>query len=230
MNFYNEKKTIEACCKKPTIIFELIKQGYIEVVDKILKTNEQLINVTDENGNDVMMKLLNSKRYDLVLKYINSKEWNINHQNDDGNTFSHILVMFDYLKIAKILDKIKRNKKFIPNIKNNKNETILDRAVLSNQLCTATKILKDKRFNNIDIISFKRLYDKYIKNSYFGQYSKLDNFNIIINNLEKKEKLQPKMEELLNLIKRNIDDIKNDLLSNKSYNIDLILESVVNFY
>ena len=105
--------------------------------------------------------------------------------------------MHNYVDIAKILEILLKNKTFIPNLKNNKGETILDKAIAADQLFTITKILGDKRFDNIDIISFKYLYNKYIKNSYYGKYSKLNNLEVIINSLEHKQKLQPKMQELL---------------------------------
>lgn len=226
MMFYNEDQAINVCIKNPTMIFELIKEGYTEVVDKILTTNKELINTIDEKNNNVMMKLLIKKEYNLVLKHMKNKYWDVNHQNKDGNTFSHLLVTVNYVQIAKILMQLMKNKNFLPNIKNNKNETILDRAIYSNQLYTTTKILEDKRFDNIDIISFKYLYNKYIKNSYYGKYSKLNNLEVIVNSLEKKKTLKPKMKELLNKINNNMDNIKQELSTNKSNNIDLIIDSL----
>ena len=82
------------------------------------------------------------------------------------------------------------------------------------------------QFDNIDIISFKYLYNKYIKNSYYGKYSKLNNLEVIINSLEHKQKLQPKMQELLEKITTNMDTIKKDLLTNKLNNIDIIINSL----
>ena len=193
MMFYNEDQAIKVCISNPVMIFELIKEGYTEVVDKILTTNKELINTIDENGNSVMMRLLNKK---------------------------------DYVDIAKILEILLKNKTFIPNLKNNKGETILDKAIAADQLFTITKILGDKRFDNIDIISFKYLYNKYIKNSYYGKYSKLNNLEVIINSLEHKQKLQPKMQELLEKITTNMDTIKKDLLTNKLNNIDIIINSL----
>ena len=174
-----------------------------------------------------MMNLLARKEYDLILKCVKYRNWDINYRNKDGNTFTHLLVMHDYLKIAKILDAIKRNKKFIPNIKNKNKETILDMAIKSEKLCGINKILEDKRFNDIDIVSFKFLFDKYINNSYYGKYSKLNNLQLVINNLEKKEKLKPRMQKVLKYIKSNIDIIKSDLLKNSSNNLDEFLETLI---
>lgn len=173
-----------------------------------------------------MMRLLNKKDYSIVLKHSKNKYWDVNHQNKDKNTFAHFLVMHNYVDIAKILEILLKNKTFIPNLKNNKGETILDKAIAADQLFTITKILGDKRFDNIDIISFKYLYNKYIKNSYYGKYSKLNNLEVIINSLEHKQKLQPKMQELLEKITTNMDTIKKDLLTNKLNNIDIIINSL----
>lgn len=227
MQFYNEEQAIRVCLEKPNMIFGLIKEGYIEVVDKILSLDKSIINTTDSEGNNVMMALLNKKSYDLVLKNMKNKDWDVNHQNDSGNTFSHILVTLNYLKVLNILEKLKENKKFIPNIKNNRGETILDRAVLTNNLCTAIKILDDNRFNDIDVLSFKYMYDKYINNSYYGTYSKINNFEIIIEKIAKKDKLKPNMKKLLRVITSNIDIIKDDILVNKTNNMDIIINSFI---
>ena len=227
MQFYNEEQAIRVCLEKPTMIFGLIKEGYTEVVDKILSLDKKIINTTDSEENDVMMALLNNRNYDLVLKHMKNKDWDVNHQNDRGNTFSHILVTMNYLKTLNILEQLKKNKSYIPNIKNNRGETILDRAVLTNNLCTAMKILDDKRFNNIDVLSFKYMYDKYINNSYYGTYSKINNLEIIINSISKKQRLKPNMKKMLSILHKNYEDIKRDLLVNSTDNIELIIDSFI---
>lgn len=227
MIFYNEDQTINACTEEPSLIFELIKQGYMDVVDKLLSKRKVNVNTTDEVGNDVLTRLLKAKQYNLVLKHMKKKEWDVNHQNKDGNTFAHILVTINYVHVAKIIDELKKNKEFVPNIKNNKNETILDKSINENYIYTTMKILSDKRFNNIDIISFKKLYKAYIKNSYYGTYSKLNNLEIIVDNLEKKDILVPKMQELLDLISRNKDLITKELLKNKSSNLEILINSLL---
>lgn len=227
MIFYNEDQTINACTEDPSLIFDLIKQGYIDVVDKLLSKKKVSVNTTDEVGNDVLTRLLKAKAYGLVLKYMKKKEWDVNHQNKDGNTFAHVLVTINYVHVAKIIDALKKKKNFLPNIKNKKNETILDKSINENYIYTTMKILQDKRFNNIDIISFKRLYNAYIKNSYYGTYSKLNNLEIIVDNLEKKETLVPRMQELLGLISTNKDLIKKELLKNKSSNLEVLINSLI---
>ena len=113
----------------------------------------------------------------------------------------------------------------MPNIKNNENETILDRSINSNYIYTSMKILEDKRFDSIDIVAFQKLYKAYIKNSYYGKYSKLNNLELIVDNLGKKEKLLPRMRELLESIINNMELIKQELLKNKSNNLEFIIDS-----
>ena len=225
MIFYNEDQAINACTEEPSLIFNLIKDGHVDVVDKILSKKKVDINTTDDAGNDIIMRLLKSQQYDLVLKHMKNKEWNVNHRNLDGNTFAHLLVTFNYVHVGRIIDQLKRNKKFIPNIKNNKGETILDRSINSNYIYTTMKVLEDKRLNSIYILSFKNLYKAYIKNSYYGKYSKLNNLEIIVDNLEKKEELVPRMQDLLHSITNNMELIKEELLVNKSNNLEYIIDS-----
>ena len=112
MIFYNEDQAINACTEEPSLIFNLIKDGHVDVVDKILSKKKVDINTTDDAGNDIIMRLLKSQQYDLVLKHMKNKEWNVNHRNLDGNTFAHLLVTFNYVHVGRIIDQLKRNKKF----------------------------------------------------------------------------------------------------------------------
>lgn len=220
--FYDEKQAIKACEEEPVLIFELMKEGHMELVDELLTKKKVSINTCDEQGNDVLTKLLKLKQYDLVLKHMKNKTWNVNHQNNDGNTFAHILVAINYVNVLEIINLLKKNKSFIPNIKNNKGETILDKSINDNYIYTTIKILEDQRFNNIDIVSFKRLYNTYVKSNHYGKYSKLTNLEVIIDSLEEK-KLLPRMEKLLSFISNNFDEIKEQLLSNKSEYMDTII-------
>ena len=79
----------------------------------------------------------------------------------------------------------------------------------------------------IDIVSFKKLYDTYIKNSCYGKYSKVNNLVIIIDSLNKKTGLLPKMQELVNNIKDNMDIIKKEIMKNKSKYLDEIINDVL---
>ena len=88
MQFYNEEQAIRVCLENPEMIFGLIKDGYVDVVEKILFLNKEIINTVDSENNSVMMILLSKKYYDLVLKQMKNKSWDVNHQNNKGNTFS----------------------------------------------------------------------------------------------------------------------------------------------
>lgn len=222
--FYDEEKTIKACEENPALIFELIREEHFELVDKLLSKKKVNLNTTDSSGNDVVTRLLKAKRFDLVLKYMKNKEWNINHQNNEGNTFAHYLVSINYVYVVDIIKAIRRRKDFIPNLKNEKNETILDKSINENYIYTTLKILEDKRFNNIDVVSFKKLFNAYIKSSYYGKYSKLNNLQIIIVSLSKKDVLLPNMKQLLDEIKDNMDQIKTEIMSNKSKSLEKIIK------
>ena len=156
-----------------------------------------------------------------------NKEWKVNRQNNNGDTFAHALVSISNIKIMDIIKQLLKNKDFIPNIKNNYGETILDKSINENYIYTTLKILEDKRFNNIDVLSFKKIFDAYIKSSYYGKYSKLNNLEIIVDSLDKKEGLLPTMKKLIEEIKMNMEQIKNEIMKNKSKSLETIIDSVL---
>ena len=157
--FYDVDKTMRAVEEEPSLIFELIKEGHIDLVDRLLKRKKVDINTCDDAGNSVLVRLLRHGDYDVVLNHMGNKDWDVNHQNLDGNTFAHYLVSINYVNVMEIIKKLTRNKDFLPNIKNNKGETILDKSINDNYIYTTVKILEDSRFDNIDVVSFKNLYD-----------------------------------------------------------------------
>lgn len=225
--FYSETKTIELVSEDPSLVFELIKEDNLEFVDMLLKKKIVDINTCDEFGNSILVRLLKAGAYDIVLKHMTNKDWDVNHQNMDGNTFAHYLVAINYVSVIDIINKLKKNKDFLPNIKNNKGETILDKSINDNYIYTTVKILEDSRFNNIDVLSFKNLYDTYIKSNNYGKYSKVNNLEIIVNNLNNKN-LLPTVEEIIEFIKKNFNAIKEEVLnSNKSTRIDTIIQNVL---
>ena len=176
--FKDDIKTIKACEEEPSLIFDLIKKGKSDLVDKVLSSSKVSVNTTDDAGNDVITRLLKANEYDLVLKYMKKSEWDYNHQNFDGNTFAHYLVSINYVDVVDIIKTLKRKRKILLNIKNNKGETILDKSINENYIYTTLKVIEDKRFNNIDVISFKRLFNAYIKSRQYGKYSKLNNLHV----------------------------------------------------
>lgn len=224
MIFYDGNQAKKVCEEDPSLIFELIKEEQFTVVEELIVSNKVNINTCDTMGNDIMCNLLRAKQYDLVLKLMAKRSWNVNHQNLDGNTFGHILAKDNSIHSLKIVEKLTKNKKYIPNIKNNKGQTVLDNAINSNYTYTSLKILENKNFNNIDILSFRDLCNACIKNTNYGKYTKLNNLEIIIENLEKKDSLLPGVEKLVETIKTNFDIIKTDLMSNSSK----VLETVIN--
>ena len=225
--YYNEEKAIKACEEEPSLIFELIKEGESDLVDRILSKGIVSVNTTDDAGNDVITRLLKAKEYELVLKFMKNTSWDINHQNYDGNTFAHYLVSVNYVYVMDIIKALKRKRSLLLNIKNNNGETILDKSINEEYIYTTLKILEDKRFNNIDVVSFKKLFDAYIKSREYGKYSKLNNLQIIVSSLDKKEELQPNMEHLLDEIKTNMNLIKKEIMRNKSKYLECIIDNVL---
>ncbi len=222
--FYDEAKTIEACEEDPTRIFDLIDENYKELVNKILTKKIVNINTKDKNGNDVLQYLLKKGWYDLVEHHMKNKQWNINNQNDNGDTFAHILVTIKYLDVINIIKLLLKNSNFIPNIRNKKGETILDKSINNNYIYTTSKILEDERFDNIDLVSVKKLYENYIKNNSYGTYAKLNNLEIIVDNLSEKE-LLPKVSKMLNKITTNIEIIKEEVKNNVMNSLEHIIYS-----
>lgn len=210
------------CLDEPSLIFNLIKNGIFEVVEELIDNNKINVNMVDSVGNDIVMRLLKAKQYQLVIKLMKKRNWDVNHQNIEGNTLGHILARDNGVMALKIVEELVHKKNYLPNIRNKRGETALDRAINNNYLSTAFKFLEDKRFDSINLMSFKNLIDACIKNNYYGKYSKLNNLKIIIESLEQKN-LVPSLKKIVDEITANIDLIKNELMNNKSS----ILESIV---
>lgn len=224
--FYDETKTINACDADPSLIFELLKEEHISLIDKILSRKSFDINVVDSDGNSILTKLLKKGQYEIVLKHIKDKRWEINHQNNDGDTFAHILVSMKSLNVLDIYKELKKNKNFLPNIKNNDGETILDKAIKANSTFITSKILEDSRFNEVGVLSFKHFYDTYVKSNTYGKYSKISNLEMIISYLIDKE-VSPKVKQIISYLKDNFDVIKEEVENNKTKSMDMYLKEVL---
>ena len=224
--FYNLEKTMIACTDDPSLIFDLIKEGHFGVVDKLLSRKKVDINTCDSDGNNVLMALLKEKEFKLVLKYIKRTELDINHQNHKGDTISHIVATIHYKYVMDIVKQIKKNKELLPNIKNNNNETALDKATENNSMYTSFKILEDKRFTNIDVISFKNLYEKFVKNKHYGKYTRFNNLEVIIDRLETKP-LRPKLKRVIKYFEDNKSITKESILKNKSKSLDKAINNLL---
>ena len=215
----------EKCKEDPTLIFTYIRRGNYELAYDLVNRNIVNINTLDSIGNDVVTKFLKAKQYEYVILLMKKKNWNVNNQNDEGNTFGHILAMDNSPMAVKVIETLTQKSNYIPNLKNKKHETAMDIALNNNYLCTAFKLLEDKRFNEIDYSSFKNLFMTSIENKDYGKYSKITNLEIIVDSLEKKD-LSETMRDLINCIIENLDRIKNDIMNNRSYTID----SIISYY
>lgn len=223
--FYDELQAIEKCEEEPSQLFNLIDEGHLETLEKVLRKKWASVNITNQNDDDILSYLLKKGNYDLVLKLMKKQDWNVNHQNKDGDTFAHILVSKKYLDVIDITKELYKNKKFIPNIRNKSGQTILDISLYKDNIYTALKIIKDKRFNNIDLMSFKNLYEKYVRDEKYGVYSKINNLEAIIKILKDRQ-LLPKLNKVIENLSNEIDNIKKSLeqgnievLDNMIYNV-----------
>ena len=225
--FYDETKAMEKCEEEPSQIFNLIDEGHLELLEKILRKKWFSVNTINNHGDDIITYLLKKNHFELVEKLMKRKEWNVNNQNVDGNTFAHIAVTKNYLDVMEILKNLSKNKKFIPNIRNKKGETILDISINNGYTYTTVKILEDARFNNIDLVSFKNLYENYIKDNKYGIYSKLTNLEVIVDNLKEKE-LLPKLNQIVDKLNNDLKEIKELLKNNDIKTLDNIIYGALN--
>ena len=220
----NERQQLLDTCKEdPSLIFTYIKQGQYREVGEIIASNVVSINLLDNVGNDVMTRLLKAKQYDLVLALMKKKNWNVNNQNIEGNTFAHVLAADNSVMAIKVAEQLMNKSNYLPNIKNNNGDTALDLALRNNHLCLAFKILEDKRFTNINMISFRNLFNITVSNKLYGKYSKISNLEIIVNSLLKKD-LDSELKGLIRYIKNNMEAIKSTILNNRT----VILDSIIN--
>lgn len=220
------KKNFVACVEEKRLVSSLFKSFEYEKIGDLIFNNEINVNVIDGIGNDVVTRLLKAKQYDLVLEVMKKRNWNVNHQNEEGNTFGHILAQDDSAMAVKIMEQLTKKKNYLPNIKNNKGQTAMDIALSNHYLCTAFKILEDKRFDNIDIFSFINLLNASIKSKFYGKYSKITNLNIIVSSLEKKN-LDMKVRELVDNIRKNMEAIKRDIMNNQLLLLDSIISALL---
>ena len=222
--FYSIEQASIMCEEDPSLSFDVIKTNDRDVIEKIIDKSNFNFNLVDNLGNNIIMCLLKNKYYDLVLKYIDKV--NINHQNNDGDTIMHMLSSMDYINVREIIEYVLNNKEINLNLKNNNGETVLDKSINNNYLYTTIKILENEKFDMIDVYSFKKLYDTYIKSNNYGKYSKLNNLEVIINSIENK-KLIPKMRKLVYLIENNKNSIEDDFNKSKTSIIDNLINRVI---
>ena len=220
-----ERELCNACKDEPSSIFNLIKEEKYELVYNLVNKNIVNVNTLDCVGNDVVVRLLKARQYDYVMGLMKKRNWDVNHQNDEGNTFGHILAQDNSAMAAKIAELLTKKSNYLPNIKNKKGYTALDMALNNSYLCTAFKLLEDKRYNDIDVFVFKNLFNATICNKDYGKYSKITNLEIIVENLEKKD-LSSGLKRIIDNIADNMEAIKWEIMNNKSN----VLESIINTY
>ncbi|MBR3211410.1 MAG: hypothetical protein IKF71_05700 [Bacilli bacterium] len=207
------------------MVFKMINKGHFEIVEQLVEENSVDVNLVDSVGNDLVTRLLKARQYDLVVHLMKKRNWNVNHKNMEGNTFGHVLAKDNSICAIKVVEQLNRKKNYSPNLKHNKGETILDRALSCNYLCTAIKFIEDKRFTSIDISTFKALCKSLIKSREYGKYTKINTLEILVDNLEKKE-LEPSLSRLIEKIRENMDMIKRDIMNNDCR----LLEYLINHY
>ena len=224
--FYDETKTINDCDNDPTLVFELLKEGHVELLDKIISRKNFDINTLDSEGYNILMRLIKKGFFELVIKHLKNKRLDINRQNNEGNTLAHILFTINSIKTVDVYNILRKNKKFNPNIMNNNCETILDISIKNESTYLTSKVLCDSRFTEVGVASFKKYYDAYIKNSAYGKYAKVCNLELIVGSLSFRD-LTPKVKKIIEYLKDNFDTIKEEVNNNKTKSIDLYLDEVL---
>ncbi len=204
-------------------IFSLIRLGHFSEVENLIMNNKIDINLSDENGNSILFNLLKGKEYDLILNCLSKRKLDLNHQNKDGNTLGHLLIKEGSVHSIKILMELAKKKNYLLDTKNRLGETILDRLLVSKYNYLAIKIIEEKRFNDIDINCFTKLINLYVNNGKYGKYTKLDNLQLIIKSLDKKDDLLPCVKEIVESIKKNLEIVKYEIEKNKFLFINMLI-------
>ena len=220
-DIFTSDQAIKAAEEDPSIIFELIKTDNDELLNHMLDESLIDVNLVSSNNDSLAIKLLKSAKYELVLKVIKNKNWNVNYQNDDKETFGHILAKINNVAVVPVFKELKKNKNFDINLRNKDDKTIFDISVESHNAYVSTKIIEDERFNNINIFEFLKFYETYIDTNEYGKYSKINMIESILT--MDGRYVNTRMQELLNHLKDNFKNIKKDI-ENDDYNL---LKSII---
>ena len=220
-DIFTSDQAIKAIEEDPSIIFELIKTDNDELLNHMLDESLIDVNLVSSNNDNLAIKLLKSAKYELVLKVIKNKNWNVNYQNDDKETFGHILAKINNVAVVPVFKELKKNKNFDINIRNKDDKTIFDISVESHNAYVSTKIIEDERFNDINIFEFLKFYETYIDTNEYGKYSKINMIDSILT--MDGRYVNTRMQELLNHLKDNVKNIKKDI-ENDDYNL---LKSII---
>ncbi len=220
-DIFTSDQAIKAAEEDPSIIFELIKTDNDELLNHMLDESLIDVNLVSSNNDSLAIKLLKSAKYELVLKVIKNKNWNVNYQNDDKETFGHILAKINNVAVVPVFKELKKNKNFDINLRNKDDKTIFDISVESHNAYVSTKIIEDERFNDINIFEFLKFYETYIDTNEYGKYSKINMIESILT--MDGRYVNTRMQELLNHLKDNFKNIKKDI-ENDDYNL---LKSII---
>ena len=220
-DIFTSEQAIKVAEEDPSIIFELIKTDNDELLNHMLDDSLIDVNLVSSKNDSLAIKLLKSAKYELVLKVIKNKNWNVNYQNDDKETFGHILAKINNVAVVPVFKELKKNKNFDINIRNRDDKTIFDISVESHNAYVSTKIIEDERFNDINIFEFLKFYETYIDTNEYGKYSKINMIDSILT--MDGRYVNTRMQELLNHLKDNVKNIKKDI-ENDDYNL---LKSII---
>ena len=215
-DIFTSDQAIKAAEEDPSIIFELIKTDNDELLNHMLDESLIDVNLVSSNNDSLAIKLLKSAKYELFLKLIKNKNWNVNYQNDDKETFGHILAKINNVAVVPVFKELKKNKNFDINLRNKDDKTIFDISVESHNAYVSTKIIEDERFNDINIFEFLKFYETYIDTNEYGKYSKINMIESILT--MDGRYVNTRMQELLNHLKDNVKNIKKDI-ENDDYNL-----------
>lgn len=220
-NIFTSDQAIKAAEGDPSVIFELIRADNDELLNHMLEEDLIDVNLVTSNKDSLAIKLLKSFKYDLVLKVIKNKNWDINYQNEDKESFGHILAKINNVAVVPLFKELKKNKYFDINLRNKDNKTIFDISVENHNSYISTKIIEDERFNNIDIFEFLKFYETYMNTNEYGKYSKINMIDSILT--MDGRYVSTRMQELLNHLKDNVKNIKKDI-EKDDYNL---LKSII---
>ena len=155
----------------------------------------------------LIFTLIKRGYFDVINELIDEKKIDVNICDSVGNDVCmRLLKAKQYDLVIKLMKKRNWN--------------------VNNYLISAIKFLEDKRFDNIEMGSLRKLYKVSIKNSTYGKYSKIDNLKIIVNSLDKKQ-LSIEIRDVVDRINDNMDSIKEDLLKDSNRYLDRIFNSII---
>ena len=71
---FNTENMIKECIDEPSLVFKYIRNGYYDIVDKLIDNNMINVNLVDCVGNDVVTRLLKARQYNFAISVENNSE------------------------------------------------------------------------------------------------------------------------------------------------------------